>query len=86
MRKTLPAMLIGLLILTGCASGYVMTLSNGDRIHTTHKPKLMNGFYYFTDATGHDSRPVFAGSVREIAPTGMESPTPGSQFKPVSTK
>jgi hypothetical protein len=86
MKKILPAALAGLLILTGCASGYVMTMRSGERIHTTHKPQLVNGFYYFTDATGHDSRPVFSGSVREIAPAGMESPDPGSQFKSVSTK
>lgn len=86
MKKIFPIALVGLLILTGCAHGYVITMSNGERIHTTHKPKLVNGFYYFTDATGHDSRPVFSGSVREIAPAGMESPDPSSMFKPVSTK
>jgi hypothetical protein len=86
MKKILPLALAGLVILTGCAHGYVMTLSSGERIHTTAKPKLVNGFYYFTDATGHDSRPVFSGSVREIAPSGMESPDPSSMFKNVSTK
>ena len=86
MNKLLPVALASLLILTGCAHGYIITMSNGERIHTTHKPRLENGFYYFTDATGHDSRPVFSGSVREIAPAGMESPDPASAFRPVSTK
>ena len=86
MKKIFPAALVALLILSGCAHGYTITMNNGERIHTTAKPKLVNGFYYFTDATGHDSRPVFSGSVREIAPVGMESPPPGSQFKNVSPK
>jgi hypothetical protein len=86
MKKIFPAALVVLLILTGCAHGYIITMSNGERIHTTGKPRLENGFYYFTDATGHDSRPVFSGSVREVAPVGMESPDPASAFKPVSTK
>ena len=86
MNKILPIALVGLLILTGCAHGYTITMRSGERIHTTAKPKLVNGFYYFTDATGHDSRPVFSGSVREVAPAGMESPDPASMFKPVSSK
>ena len=86
MNKILPVALAALLILTGCARTYVVTLSNGQRISTSTKPRLVNGFYYFKDSSGQDVRPVLSSNVREIAPTSMASPPPGSQFKPVSTK
>jgi hypothetical protein len=86
MKKLLLLLLAGMVILTGCARGYVLTLSNGERIRTVGKPRLERGFYYFKDASGHDSRPVFSGSVREIAPASMASPDPSSSFKSVTTK
>jgi hypothetical protein len=86
MNKIFPVALASLLILTGCARTYIVTLSNGERIRTTGKPKLVKGFYYYKDSSGRDAKPVFSGSVREVAPAGMESPDPSSMFKPVSTK
>jgi hypothetical protein len=79
----LPA-LAGLLLLSGCARTYVLTLSNGDRIQTHGKPRLDRGFYYYKDASGRDAAPVFSGRVTEIAPASMASPNPSSAFKPVS--
>jgi hypothetical protein len=68
--------------LTGCAAhGYVLTLSNGGQVRTATKPKLVNGFYYFNDATGNPGRPVFAGNVTEIAPASMASQNAQPQFK-----
>jgi len=86
MNKILPVALAALLILTGCARTYIVTLSNGQQISTSTKPRLVNGFFYFKDSSGQDVRPVLSSNVREIAPTSMASPPPGSQFKPVSTK
>jgi hypothetical protein len=86
MNKLLPAALGAILVLTGCARTYTVTLSNGERIVTSNKPHLVKGFYYFKDSSGRDARPVFSGSVREIAPTSMASPDPASAFRPVSSK
>jgi hypothetical protein len=84
--KMLLIALTGFTLLTGCARSYVLTMSNGERIRTGSKPKLVKGFYYFKDASGHDAQPVFSGRVRELAPASMASPNPSSAFKPVSTK
>ena len=84
-KKLLPP-LVGLLLLTGCSHGYVLTMSNGDRIRTVSKPRLVNGFYYFKDAYGHDARPVFSGNVSEIAPASMASKDSSPQFKSTQSK
>jgi hypothetical protein len=86
MTKTLLPTLAGLLLLTGCAHGYVLTMSNGDRIHTASKPRLVNGFYYFKDANGHDARPVFSASVTEISPASMASKNSNPAFKSERSK
>lgn len=86
MTKTLLPGLVGLLLLSGCARDYVLTLSSGEHIHAASKPKLVNGFYYYKDASGRDGRPVFSGSVSEIAPASMASGNPTAGFKPVQTK
>jgi hypothetical protein len=84
MKLLLFPALAGLLLLTGCARTYVLTLSNGDRIQTHGKPRLEKGFYYYKDASGRDASPVFSGRVSEIAPASMASPNAASVFKPVS--
>jgi hypothetical protein len=86
MNKIFLAALAGLLILTGCARTYIVTLSNGERIRTTSKPKLVKGLYYINDASGRGTRAVLSSNVREIAPASMASPDPASVFRPVSTK
>ncbi len=86
MTKPLLPTLLGILLLTGCARNYVLTLSNGDRIRTASKPKLVNGFYYYKDGSGRDGRPVFSGSVTEIAPASMCAENANAQFKSVQTK
>jgi hypothetical protein len=86
MKKLLVPGLAGLLVLSGCARGYVVTLNDGERIQTFNKPRLERGFYYYKDASGQDAPPVFSGRVREIAPASMASPDPNSAFKPVSSK
>jgi hypothetical protein len=82
MTKPLLSALAGLLLLTGCSHGYILTLNNGGRVRTASKPRLVNGFYYFKDANGNDARPVFASSVTEIAPVSMAGKEQKSNFKP----
>jgi hypothetical protein len=81
-KKLLPT-LAALLLLSGCARTYVITMMNGDRYMAYSKPKLdSNGFYHYKDATGKEARPVFASRIREIAPPNMVS-DPNAGFKPV---
>jgi hypothetical protein len=84
--KPLLSILAGLFLLTGCSHGYILTMSNGDRVHTASKPRLVNGFYYFKDANGREARPVFSASVTEIAPASMASKDSGSAFKSQQSK
>lgn len=79
MNKPLLSALAALLLVTGCATrGYVITLNTGERITTPHKPKLVNGFYYFKDAHGNPATPIFSGRVYEVAPASMASPPPNA--------
>jgi hypothetical protein len=76
-------LLIGLLVLTGCATPYVLRLTNGSEILTPGKPQLKGGIYYFKDANG-ERHAVMAASVREIAPASMVKAEDKSQ--PVKMK
>ncbi len=84
MRRVILPLLAGLLVLTGCASHYVITLTNGAALTTTSKPQLREGAYHFKDAKGQESA-VSAGRVREIAPASMAGdnnrPKPKSSLK-----
>jgi len=82
MRRVILPLLAGLLVLTGCASHYVITLTNGAALTTTSKPQLREGAYHFKDAKGQESA-VSAGRVREIAPASMaaEESQPKSSLK-----
>ncbi len=84
MNKTVLILLSGVLFLTGCARNYVMTLSNGERIWSKGKPHLVEGIYFYKDASGHQQR-VQAYFVREIAPPSMVTDQ-NAAFKPVSSK
>jgi hypothetical protein len=69
MKKFLPAALLALLLLPGCANRYRITLNNGNVIDTRTKPRLdASGMtYHFKDATGREMQ-VTAIRIREIAP------------------
>jgi hypothetical protein len=69
-KLALPVFLLGILAVTGCSHGYVMTLSNGNRITTANKPRLDHGTYVYKDAMGRENS-LPAGRVREISPTSM---------------
>ncbi len=70
MKRASFPLLLGLVVLTGCAHHYVMTLNNGAQITTASKPRLKAGSYYFKDAKGEEHF-VAEGRVREIAPASM---------------
>ena len=82
--KILPPLLAGLLVLTGCAHGYVLTLNNGQHVAAKNKPRLDRGFYYFKTPSGQPMA-VFAGRVREVAPANMVSDDQ-PKFVPVRSK
>ena len=71
MRILALMLLMAVGLLSGCASHYRITLNNGTQITTNSKPKLKNGDYYYTDASGHQAF-VPAVRVREIAPASMK--------------
>lgn len=63
-------LLLGCLLLSGCARHYVLTLNNGSQVDAWGKPKLVNGSYQFKDAQGRE-RQVSSSRVNEIAPASM---------------
>ncbi len=64
------SLLAGLLLLSGCASRYVVTLNNTAQITTKSKPKLKDGAWHFKDSSGQQ-RSIPAGRVSEVAPASM---------------
>jgi hypothetical protein len=69
--KTISVLLaLCLLVLCGCASQYVMKLSDGRQITTPHKPKLKGADYVYKDAYGKDHK-IPQGRVLEIEPAKM---------------
>lgn len=84
MNRILLLLLTGLVVLTGCARGYVITMNNGQHITAKHKPKYDRGFYYFKDSSGQPVA-IFSGRVKEIAPASMVTQDQ-SKFIPVQSK
>ena len=65
MKKASLPLIIGLIVLSGCASHYVIKLDNNSEITTSTKPKLRDQVYYFKDIKGEQqSVPRFR--VREL--------------------
>jgi Bacterial protein of unknown function (DUF903) len=83
-KTTTLIFLSGVLLLSGCARNYVITLNNGSRITATNKPKMVHGAYVFKDASGQDSY-VPAGRVTEIGPASEEKEEK-SQYKATPVK
>lgn len=80
MKQCFHLILLGAVLLTGCARNYTITLSNGSRISGYGKPRLTGGSYVFKDAKG---QPIYvpAGRVRVIEPTSMVGSRQSSGFK-----
>jgi hypothetical protein len=86
MKTLLLPLVVGLLVLCGCAHEYVIKLSNGTQIEAASKPKLQGASYHYKDALGRDNS-IPAGRVTEIEPSASaqeETKTfqPASQKKP----
>jgi hypothetical protein len=79
MKQCLLLMLLGAVLLTGCARNYTITLNNGARVSGIGKPRLEGGSYVFKDMKG---QPIYvpAGRVREIEPTSMVGSRQSSGF------
>lgn len=70
MKKISLFSLLAVLLLSGCATHYVITLNNGNRITSRGKPKRQGAAYVFKDASGKITS-VPAGNVTEIEPASM---------------
>ena len=82
MKKLALFSLSSLLLLSGCARSYVITLNNGTQIGATGKPKREGASYVFKDASGAQHR-IAAGSISEIAPADMaDKPSDKFRFTP----
>ncbi len=69
MTKSL-AILAALILCSGCARHYVITLNNGAQVFTNGKPKLVGYTYVYKDGRGQ-SYAIPSLRVREIAPASM---------------
>jgi hypothetical protein len=72
MKQWLLAMLSGAALLTGCASRYVVTLNNGQRIVAVKKPRLEGFSFVFTDLNDRTNS-IPSTRVRAIAPTSSQT-------------
>ena len=65
---------LGLLasLLAGCSGRYVITTTNGSKIVTTRKPKLVDSKYVFKDGYGRTNE-IPAMRVRVIEPYSKEA-------------
>jgi hypothetical protein len=75
MKQLLLGMLLGSALLTGCASQYIVVLTNGQRVIAVHKPKLEkeNLTFVFTDLSGRTNS-IPSIYVRAIAPASSQTP------------
>jgi hypothetical protein len=74
-RRSLFSVLLAAIcagLICGCASQYVMKLSNGTQIITANKPKLKGATYYYKDATGKVNT-LPQSRVVEVEPASMAS-------------
>ncbi len=74
--KNVLVLLLGSLLLAGCAHRYDVTLVNGMKLTHVSKPKFdkANGVYTFTDVRG-TKQTVSASRVVEIGPHTSEKST-----------
>ena len=75
MKQLILGMMLGAALLTGCASHYVITLTNGNRIVAAGKPKLdaEHLAFVFTDLNGR-SNSIPSVRVRAIVPASSQPP------------
>ena len=75
MKQILLGMLLSSSLLTGCASQYIVVLTNGQRVVAIRKPKLdkENLTFVFTDLNGRTNS-IPSTYVRAIAPASSQAP------------
>jgi len=73
MKRLLLALLTGVALLAGCASHYVVTLNDGNRIMAVEKPQLEGFNFVFANLNGQTNS-IPSTRVRAIVPAS--SPTP----------
>jgi len=78
-KVILPVACLALMLTAGCSNRYIVTMSNGSRVSAAGKPKLVQGEFVFKDSAGKTVH-VPQGSVREVAPASMSSPSMNSGF------
>jgi Tfp pilus assembly protein PilW len=73
----LAALALASMLMAGCASPYVVVLTNGQRYTTAHKPALeqVNGRFnfVFVDSTGRTNS-IPSGYVRAVVPASQLKP------------
>jgi len=76
--KNVAGLLLGAVLLSGCAHHYDMVLTNGMRVTRVSKPKFdqESGQYTYTDVAGN-KRSISAGRVVQIEPHSNNSKTSG---------
>ena len=70
MKRLVLALAVCVFAVCGCASQYVMKLSNGGAISTPSKPKLEGSYYRYKDAKGQVYY-IPQSRVLEIQPASM---------------
>ena len=85
MKNCLLVCVLGLVVLTGCARRYIVTLQNGSQMTAHGKPKLENNAYVFKDGSGQ-TRYVPVSRVREVAPSYVPSSPYSSDQSPSPLK
>ena len=74
MKQLFLAMALSAALLTGCASHYVVTLKNGNRIMAAQKPHLEGFNFVFTDLDGRTNS-IPSTRVRAIVPASNQVPS-----------
>jgi hypothetical protein len=82
LRRLCLFILLGLLLATGCARRYRITLNNNHVVTTTSKPKLnkLGDAFVYKDALGKTAS-LPAGVVKQIEPAS-HTPPPEQIYKP----
>jgi hypothetical protein len=78
LKKAGLPLLVGLMVLSGCASHYVLKLTNGTEITTETKPRLEDGSWRFKDAAGEEVY-VPSGRVLQVTPASSAAREPQPQ-------
>ena len=80
MKKIISILVLATVICAGCATRYSIVLNDGEVLTARGKPKFdqQKGYYTYKAADGQTNI-IFAGKVREVAPSSMVEKS-GTQF------